>query len=327
MISDGPYSIQLNKDDIPYVMKKFPQIKCSNSSMLLDQSDKKPSTDLKDLDFMVENEVFAECIKVLAEPAVLVKMRIGGGNTDFDEAVIYKNASRETIVTVTDVYEYYIFQVYQNISNFCERFAATYAGSNNEKTVNYLPGKVPLESFILILHAVDSYIRKTYENLLEHTYSDNMYITYEEFIKTMHASIKSRDIRWILPAFIIIAPGMEKLKLDFKKETVLLLGKNSFIGNGRIKDSKKDVMLFAEASKAMGIEFLKTWMLCIGFEFTHLSQSENKKERLFIAPTGITNHMVNIFEENNKSWITHNNYTYEEFTDKLEDFFAAALKS
>ncbi len=77
----------------------------------------------------------------------------------------------------------------------------------------------------------------------------------------------------------------------------------------------------------MGVEFLHSWLLSCGFEI-HAAEPEGFKavERLFIAPTVLTNHFVRLKgAQGGKATVNHQAYTAEQLLTKLDELFGKAF--
>jgi hypothetical protein len=149
---------------------------------------------------------------------------------------------------------------------------------------------------------------------------------FSDFTQTMAAAISSADIRWLLPAFMVILPGFETYKIEIIPENAGVLYDYNFLENAKLA-SGDDVLIFGEAGESMGIEFYRTWLMASGFEI-NVSESNGftTTDRIFIAPTAVTNHFVRLETSGNgNTMVNHQAFTIEELNVKLDELFEKAF--
>jgi hypothetical protein len=192
-----------------------------------------------------------------------------------------------------------------------------------EPMPNFMPPQLVLEEFLFLLHAIDTFRRRTYMNLLEHTVEEKVTLTYSEFMEDMSVSIAKGDIRWLLPAFIMITPGVADYELKLMYEHANKLFQLGFLEfAGKTEDDEYRVT-FGEAGLISGVEFFRTWLMAIGIEAKVIRDNQVfAMERLFIAPTAVANHFVRIeYSETGQIYVNHQSYTKEQLESKLIELF------
>lgn len=282
-----------------------------------------------DYNELLENEDFLRAIRIASQPDLYVVNRIGGGSMGISEVRIHRKKSEGAYVVATakaadgtcDI------QLYENYKAYLSWWMRNFAGKNEEPVENYLPMEVTMEQFLFLLHAIDSFRMVSYRNLLNHIYTKKTYVKYTEFTQTMVDSIKSKDIRWLLPSFMAVLPGFEKYKLNITAENAAFMVEEGLMENARLAKSKELVLAFGEGGLSMGVEFFRFWMMSSGFEI-NVSTSDGfvAVERLFNATTAIGNHFVQLKTlENGKVMVNHQTYTKEQLEIKLGELFNRAF--
>jgi len=142
----------------------------------------------------------------------------------------------------------------------------------------------------------------------------------------MAVSIKSMDIRWLLPAFLVVTPGLEQYQSEIDPQNIGVLLEHDFFREGKLA-SGGDVLIFGEAGQIMGVEFFRSWFTSCGVEINvACSDTFEAVERLFIAPTLLGNHFVRLEgTDNGKAMVNHQLYTTEQLAFELDELFGSAF--
>jgi hypothetical protein len=142
----------------------------------------------------------------------------------------------------------------------------------------------------------------------------------------MADSIKSLDIRWLLPAFLAVTPGVEHYQTEIDPKNIAVLLQHDFFTEGKLA-SGEDVLVFGEAGQIMGVEFFRSWFTSCGLEIKVAGPDGfTTAERLFIAPTVLANHFVRLEGAGNgKALVNHQAYTTEQLAFKLDELFGQAF--
>lgn len=328
--SSDSLTIQVTKGELYAVLGKY-GLKSSGLSPLIKHLKVTPLSSVisDNIKAALDNPVFRKAFNIVANPDLIVNSRIGGGSTGLEEMQLCRNKSQgDTLALVLeDESNNIIIKLFSNYAEYINWFVSNYAGKNKETVANYIPPSTELESFLFILHAIDAFRIASYKGMLNYASGKKAEMKLVEFAQTMEKSIKSRDIRWLLPAFVILTPGLDEYNLDLTPEKSKILVGQNFTVSSIDAASGEGIMTFGEAGKNMGVEFYRSWMLAAGFEI-NISTASGKKtvSRMFIAPTALANHFVKL--ENGiggKCIVNHQAYTSNQLEVKLEEIFEQAM--
>jgi hypothetical protein len=277
---------------------------------------------------LLSDSEFMRAARIIAQPDLYVLNRIGGGSLGLTEIHLHRKKTEGEFVVATEqrLDGTSTIQVYKDYKNFLAWWAEHFSAKIDETVANYIPPKVSLEQFLFILHAIDSFRRVSYHNMLNYSFMESAHQKFSDFTQTMAAAISSADIRWLLPAFMVILPGFETYKIEIIPENAGVLYDYNFLENAKLA-SGDDVLIFGEAGESMGIEFYRTWLMASGFEI-NVSESNGftTTDRIFIAPTAVTNHFVRLETSGNgNTMVNHQAFTIEELNVKLDELFEKAF--
>ncbi|SHK16469.1 hypothetical protein SAMN02745975_03787 [Geosporobacter subterraneus DSM 17957] len=284
---------------------------------------------------MIESPKFKRAAALIAAPEAYAVLRSGGGSMPLEELWVHLGSTENRFATaaavVTESQENFIIQYYERYQDFILSWCEAFATAPEETAPNYIPPKVELEAFLFILHSIDAFRRATFKNMLDYAMTEVPSITFSEFASTMGDSIKSGDIRWLLPAFMVVTPGMHEVNIDLKPTYASVLTDKSFLFHAQTDKPENDVLVFGEAGKVMGVEFYRTWLQCFGFDLKVRLGGKNNSfktvERIFAAPTALANHLVRLeMTEKGHVLVNHQAYMKDELISKLNQIFEFALK-
>ena len=277
---------------------------------------------------LIQDQTFLKVARSIAAPDYIVACRNGGGSLGLEEIRLHARKQEGAwIAAVSETTEGSCdIRVFESTNHFLDWWTDLFCGKNEEPAVNSIPPFVKLEEFLFLLHAVDSYRAVSYRNMLEHRYSSQPSMEFTEFVNSMTESIKSKDIRWLLPAFLVLTPGLSEYPMELTPEKAEILMKLQFAGNLEQPEGGRSRLIFGEAGKNMGVEFYRSWLMAAGFEISVKDKGIFKAtERLFVAPTALSNHFVSVLkDEEGKAIVNHQAYTFEELKVKLEALFDRA---
>jgi hypothetical protein len=272
---------------------------------------------------------FAPLLQTLAAPQLLVRSRLGGGSASFEEMRLCASPSasaRLLAVAITDEGAYLI-RVFEDSDAFVAWWMESFAGRNDETIANYVPPRVALGAFLLILHTVDMFRRIAYQRTLDFDLQSTVSLRAADFAALLPRSLQSMDLRWLLPTFATVTPNLGELRPNIVPEHAQALNDLGFVRNTQDPQSGEDLLLFGEAGQAMGVEFMRSWFLAAGFEFTvQGSGSATALPRLFIAPTALANHFVQVeTPRDGRAMVNHQAYTYPQLEVKLQEIMEQAF--
>lgn len=288
-----------------------------------------PDTDVRTVYAqLLKDQKFLRAARIIAQPDLYVINRIGGSAMGLTEIRLHRKKDEGEWVAVTEEQdENWIISIFENFEGYLKWWMEGFAGKNNEAVVNCIPPLVSLEQLLLILHTVDCFRRVSYKNMLDFKYTQRAHLQLSEFTDTMAASIKSKDIRWLLPAFMTVLPGFNEYQTEFSPENISVLFEHSFLENARLGSENEEVLVFGEAGHMMGVEFYRSWFTSSGFEINTAGlEGFATEERFFIAPTILTNHFIRLQNtDKGRVLANHQAYTFEQLQIKLDELFEAAF--
>jgi hypothetical protein len=271
---------------------------------------------------------FAPLVDTLAAPQLLIRQRLGGGSASFDEMRVCASpttAERLLAVAVTDDGGYLV-RVFEGPGAFVAWWMESLAGRNEETIANYVPPRLDLGAFLLILHTVDMFRRVSYQRALNFDYESTVSVPVADFAPLMSRALQSRDLRWLLPTFVAVTPNLADVVPEIRPEHSQALADLAFLRNAKDAQTGEDILLFGEAGQSMGVEFMRSWFLAAGFEFSVAGQGAQKElPRLFIAPTALANHFVRLeMSPEGGCTVNHQAYTYPQLEVKLQEILERA---
>lgn len=277
---------------------------------------------------MLVHPAFQKAAAMASAPEAFVVMRVGGGSMALEEIRLHKKLNdRSAIAAVAETDKDFVIQWYESDQDFLRAWCEAYGANPDETAANYIPPKVTLEEFLFILHSVDAFRRVSFENMLNYSPAETPAMTFADFATTMTASLRSGDIRWLLPAFMVLVPGIHEYELKMASEQAAVLMDKGFMLHAELEKPEDDVLVFGEAGRVMGVEFYRTWLQGFGFELNVSDGTSFKAvNRLFVAPTALANHFVQLeATTGNHALVNHQAYTKDQLIFKLEEIFSKAF--
>ena len=125
-----------------------------------------------------------------------------------------------------------------------------FAGRNEETIANYVPPRVALGAFLLILHTVDMFRRVSYQRALDFDVRSTVSLRAADFSALLPRSLQSMDLRWLLPTFATVTPNLGEINPHIVPEHAQALHDLGFVRNTQDPQSGEDLLLFGEAGQA-----------------------------------------------------------------------------
>ncbi len=258
-------------------------------------SSKKPSAELK---AVAADADAARAAAILARPEWTMTNRTGGGSLplSFFTAAHAPSIDEYGVAVVAPSYDgAYFIQLFASPWLFLAWWLNLNASGAAEPIANYIPPSTSYESLIYLLHTTDLYRRASMNSQLDHQPTEMPSITAESFGATFKTSVRSNDLRWLLPAFLGLTPGLDRAGFDEAGEHLKALARLEFLfpaKSGEDGDTN-DRLVFGEAGRIMGVEFYRSWFQAVGFETSvRTGGGWRVADRGFLAPTGLANHLV-----------------------------------
>ncbi|NCC75591.1 MAG: zinc ribbon domain-containing protein [Clostridia bacterium] len=290
-----------------------------------------PASLSPDLSTQLNQQDLRQALAIAAGPDLIVKWRIGGGSVDLMEFTLARSQTQgQALVLVAGAEQSSILlRVFAHASDFVAWFMASYAGKNDQTVANYIPPTVELGEFVYLLHAIDAFRIASFRGMLDYQAGQRPTLSLGDFADTLQRSVKSRDIRWLLPAFLILTPGLDPAGLDLSADKTRILMEKSFLVMSQAMGSQEQRLGFAEAGQIMGVEFYRTWLVAAGMEITVAAPGGiTAVERLFLAPTALANHWVQVKAPSapaEAARVNHQAMTYDQLQFKLNQLLEQTL--
>lgn len=277
-------------------------------------------------DLLTDKE-FQRALRIITQPDLYAIVRAASVQGLSEIRLHRKRSEGEYVAAVEETADGILsIAVYDDYKSWLAGWIDEFTVQTDQPAANYIPPKVSLEEFLFVLHAIDTFRRVSYQNMLDHVFVDRAYVKVTEFLHSMANSLKSLDIRWLLPAFLAVTPGVEQYRTEIDPQNIGVLLVHDFLREGKL-GSGEDVLVFGEAGQIMGVEFFRSWFTSFGAEINVAgADGFQAVERFFIAPTLLGSHFVRLEDAGNgKALVNHQLYTTEQLTFKLEELFGKAF--
>jgi len=328
-----PFTFQVGKNDLGPLFFDSLKLKCSNFSPLAGAlssyvaGSNKPSAARANIN---QDPQVLKAASILADPVVRMINRTGGGAMPVSHFTACYNPGidDQAFAVVTPSFEgSYLIQLFDSPWHYLGWWLVLNASEVGEPIGNYMPPPIRFESLVYMLHTIDAYRRCAFESMLDYTPAEQASIKPAEFIESMQQSIRSRDLRWLLPAFIGLIPNLNVSSFDGNPEFISALAKYDFLLPARDTETQEDIFVFGEAGKIMGVEFHRTWVKSIGFEIAASTpKGWRVMHRGFLAPTGFTNHLfILAMDAGGNCFVNHQAMDRHMLDHKLANLLAAVL--
>ena len=215
---------------------------------------------------LLTNKEFLRALRIITQPDLYLVARVAGVQ-GMPEIRLHHKKSEGNFVAATEenAEGNLTISLFDDYESWLAWWIKGFASQNSQPAANYIPPNVSLEEFMFVLHAVDSFRRISYQNMLDHAFMDNAYVKVPSFLQSMAESLRSLDVRWLLPAFLAVTPGMEQYQTKIDSQNIGVLLEHDFFREGKLA-SGEDVLIFGEAGQIMGVEFLRSWFTSCGVE-------------------------------------------------------------
>ncbi len=282
-----------------------------------------------DLEAVLAHPRARDVASVVACPSLKLWGRTGGGTVPVSSfAVCGRPAIHpDLFVVVSPSFEdAFVLEVLEGIEEVAAWWADTLASPVEDDRPNLLPPPIALETLVYAFHTIDAFRRATLEGMLAYTTTEQPAISADEFSDSLLRAIGSRDLRWLLPAFLHLVPGLDVAGIDPRSEHLLFLVNQSFFVPAAEREDDRDVLVFGEAGIALGAEFHHGWLSAAGFELlVRSTDGTTCLERGFLAPTAFTNHMVLVGAEHGAP-VNHQAMTLRRLMAKVVELVELAVE-
>lgn len=160
-----------------------------------------------------------------------------------------------------------------------------------------LPREWPVGAFIDAFHAVDRYRRGYAEAMLTGAPLGDLVVRARELVATLDAAAASDDLRWLLPAFLRLTPGVRAADVA---TGATQLGRLLSAGVFRDPEGTGDdpTVRYGAVGRALGQEFARGWWGAAGVEHSLLlADGVHAMHRGFVAATALANHWFTVRDD------------------------------
>jgi hypothetical protein len=265
---------------------------------------------------------------ILARPDVRVTHRYAGAATapGAFTACCCRSAGERTVVVVPLPGGEYKIEPFETHGAYVAWWSSVLSSRVDRTGPNYLPSPVPLSTLLYAFHAVDAYRRAKYRSDMSYEPAPRLSIGLGEFATSMGAALASRSPRWLLPAMLLLTPGLDAFPIQLSADDIRALVAHAFIQRGRDPGVGDPMLSFGEAGERMGEEFRQGWDLAAGLEVAvWTSRGARALYRAFLAPTALANHLVQIEPARDGVVATHRVLTQRQLFATQVGLLSAAL--
>lgn len=279
---------------------------------------------------LINDETFLELASIISDPDTKATMRIAGAQGYVEHKLQLNKNIGDIVVAVENTAEGdFVILKFNNYNEYIELWQEQFIGTGNEQESTFISPNASVSDYVHIMNTIDAYRYTTYKNMLDRVYSENPNIKTKEFYQVLVDSIENPDMRWLLPSFLNVTPNMYNYKLEIGMEQMENLISNDFLEFGQL-ESGENTLVYGDAGKLSGVEFLKSWFTSYGWEFELAHPNKNEMsafKRLFVAPTVLTNHLFEISMGVNGSedQASYYSYNYEGVIQHIANIFEALI--
>ena len=312
-----PSVFTINKNDIGILLHRL-QLQAVAGSPLHPFADS--NTPVTPTEELLQNNLFIAAMQVLAAPQRLIRMYAGGGTQprgDLFIAVQPQNKTVQAVAVTPSQDDTWTVVAHAEIKS-CINWLLDIVAVENE-TAAALPATFSPEFLLYLLGAIDQYKRCGYEELLQYKQGDAYVFTLNAFADNMQKAMKSADLRWLLPSFVVLTPGFSELNL-MADSTVYeqLIDADIMLP---VESTGEPMFTFGETGKELGEEFSKHWIQSSGIEVSTVSgEGAVAQHRAFLATTMLTNHLFEIVKTGTANNIGYASHSHHSLAALLEEW-------
>lgn len=267
---------------------------------------------------------FQSAAAVLCQPHLRLSARKGGGSLGMEQFFLLARkaaAGIQWVVLMNDGKASGVL-CFPSTGDVARWFAETLGSECQTKARNFLGSTMSLKAWMTAAHALDTFRRLYMESMLVYNPTYSFRISVEDYQTTWQASLESGDVRWLMPAFVALTPGL-----------------SGWVGGISPKDggshaqcplmklnpsSDHDSLELTADGMAAGFEFTSSWMYGVGWEASTLDKPA--LQTAFLAPTSLANHLFLVdMQADREPTINHQSLTLRELEESLEFSFSGLL--
>ncbi|MCR4400835.1 MAG: hypothetical protein QHH05_07925 [Syntrophomonadaceae bacterium] len=279
---------------------------------------------------LAQDEEFQSMLQVLVAPDLRVTMRHGGPAVPYTASSLYgrKVQGRDLLVALSGGGGMLSASLFSSVEQYAGYFAARFAFPTAVRPLNAIPSPQPLEVILFILVLADCYRRAYLGRMLEYSLEPVDGIYEDELVTVLERELEARDPRWLLPAVLMLVPGLEGARLEFSGRQVELAQAMDFISRMAHPVDGRPVYLLGTRGRYLGLEFSLFWKQALGLQLHTLDgggKAVVEGTRGFLAPTEEANHFMEFVSAGSGVEVVHRALTAEGVADTMRGLLAEVL--
>lgn len=311
IMNTEPSVFTINKNDIGFLLHRLQLLAVAGSPLHPFAHSNTPGATAEEL---LQNNLFVAAMQVLAAPQRLIRVHAGGGTQprgDLFIAVQPQNKIVQAVAVTPSQDDTWTVITHAETKSCINLLLDIVAVENETAAPAVLPETFTPEFLLYLFGAIDQFKRCGYEALLQYRQEESQVFSLNAFANNMQKAMKSADLRWLLPSFVVLTPGFSELNLT-ADSTVYeqLIDADIMLP---VESTGEPMFTFGETGKELGEEFSKHWIQSSGIEVsTVLGEGAVAQHRAFLATTMLTNHLFGIEKTrtaNNISYVSHSHHS------------------
>lgn len=271
-----------------------------------------------------ESVAFLTVASIILNPQIRISAIKGGGSLGMEHFDLLGRIDGSNAVWTAFLHNDNTTAIlsFADTTGLVEWFGDTFNVKTDVSMNNFLASSMTLEEWIVLAHTVDAFRRVYMESMLLYKPKREYSIGAEDFIASLNVSLESGDIRWLLPAFFAVTPGLSGLKPNISPEVLQTAEAYGLISHTRNPDTNEGIFAFTTEGMTLGLEFATSWMYGVGFDAAVLNDDGGRcVPACFLAPTSLGNHLFTAEKTETGKWsINHQALTHTQLDKSLAEW-------
>jgi hypothetical protein len=270
----------------------------------------------------LDDPALMRALHLLAQADISLQQRRGGPLQEYALAcACLQPGSREVAELSPGASSTWNVALYADTHGFVDHWLDSHASAADQDIANALPPPLSLATITLMLHAIDAYRRASYQSALAYA-TEPLSISVAEFTHSLGAAAASTDLRWLLPSFLQLLPGIDPSSLIATDQDLAALAEHDLL---TLQSGKGEQRLgFGATGHWIGAEFLRSWHQAVGFELNlHRRDDRQTLARVLLAPTALSNHWFELSADGRE--VNHQPLRVSVLAQRLDDLLDQAL--
>ncbi len=250
-----------------------------------------PAGDPDSVHQMLEDPSVAKALTILESPQIRLSGPLGGGMLEPSHLSLCCSSEGAVLLSPSYAGSFFV-QLFDDRAEAL-RWMVEMLTADCSDGLPFLPERLPLESLVYAFHGLDCFRRVVYEGMLGGQPDTATRISLERFQSTLAEAGRSADVRWLMPAFLRLTPGLSDYPLDPQAHHLQLLVDRDMLWPAT--SPAGPVVAFAPSGRLAGIDFLRTWTAACGLELAVADgEAVQVLEKAFVATTATGNHFFRL---------------------------------